>query len=802
MAEVDPHTLEALEYGQVLERLADRAESALGRELARALAPTASLEEARARQAETTQAVRLLSGPTIPPGGGIHDLRGEVARARAGATLGPLDFLRLADTLRTARRLKQFLGERESDAPLLAGLAQGVQPLPDLEEALRSAIAPDGEVADQASPELSAIRRQKAQLLNRVRDRMEELARSPGLRDYLQEPLVTLREDRYVLPVKQEHRARVPGVVHDRSASGLTLFVEPLEVVELNNELRQKALEEREEVERVLRELSGRVGGAAGDILGTLDVLGRLDLALAKGRLSLDMGGVEPALNASQWLELKAARHPLLRGRVVPIDLHLGRRFRTLVLTGPNTGGKTVTLKTVGLLTLMAQAGLHVPAAPGTEIPVLSRIFCDIGDEQSIEQSLSTFSAHLRNLVPLVEQAGRDTLVLIDEIGAGTDPQEGSALAMALLDHLHGRGGLTIATTHFSQLKTFAFSRDGMENASVEFDPLTLQPTFRVVMGLPGRSNALEVAARLGLSPEVLGRAREFMSRQELEVEGLIAELMAQRDRLERAAAEAEDARRRAEALLRQVQERQAAQAARLREALEGARDRARELLRRARVEAAEALKAFHRSLAEARERGDLAGAARGAAEVRGRLEGLRREVESLPGGPEEAEPAPEEAAGPRLEPGEIEPGRAVYLPMLRQRGYVAEPPGRDGLVKVQVGAVKVQVPAGELRAADGAPPPPRPAEPVLALDKAREISPQLSIRGLTVEEALAALDKYLDDACLAGLEQVRIIHGKGTGALRAAVAEYLSSHPRVEGFRLGEPAEGAEGVTVARLRR
>ena len=786
---MEERVLEALEFDKVLRLLEARCDSPLGAELARASRPATDIEEVSRRQQETSEAAALVEGSPVSLAG-VHDLRPHLRRAEAGSTLQTGELLQLMETLATARALKRLMQEQKRDFPALKARAAFIGTFRELEDEIGRCISGEGEVRDQASPELTRLRRQRRALQARVRERMEGLVRSAEGQRYLQEPIITVRQDRYVVPVKQEYRHQVPGIIHDQSASGATLFVEPMEVVVLNNEVRRLALLEKEEVDRILGRLTARVASEAGALKESLETLAALDLALARGRLALEMKATRPVLNTRGYLNLRAARHPLLKGEVVPVDLHLGGEFDILVITGPNTGGKTVTLKTVGLLTLMAQAGLHVPVGPGTELSVFDQVFCDIGDEQSIEQSLSTFSSHMSNIVKIVERANHRTLVLLDELGAGTDPQEGAALGMALLDYLLSTGARTVATTHYSELKAFAYTRPRVENASVEFDVETLRPTYHLVVGLPGRSNAFEIAGRLGLKPEILEKARIFLGREERRTDELIREVERDRFLARKEREESEAVRIRLEGLEREYRARLESLRERERAALEQAREQARQLIRRVRAEAEgiiEELKQASRTEA-VKER------SRAIEEARRRLQEVRGEVEQAGVEPPAAYPPA---------PAAIKPGETVYVVSLRQKGRVLTAPDADGSVTVQVGVLKVQAHLRDLaRAPDGAE---REAVPASNLErlaglKRQELSPELNLRGLTVEEAMARADKYLDDAYLAGIKQVRIIHGKGTGALRRAIGAWLETHPHVRSFRPGGAGEGGEGVTLVEL--
>lgn len=790
---MDERSLGVLEYPAIIQRLAAATSFAPGRELALALRPTADAAVVGQRLAETGEAQALLSRGGHDLLAGVRDVREAVRRAELGGLLSGQELLDVAATAAAMGRARRRLLSDPDAWPHLARRALQLGTFAELEEAIGACIGPDGQVLDDASPELARLRARIRALHQRIRERLEAILRSTALRPALQEALVTVRNGRQVVPVKQEHKAMIPGIVHDTSASGATVFVEPMAVVELNNELQEtRSLEERE-VERVLRHLSGQVAGEAGPLLTGLAALAELDLALAKARLADAMKAVRPRMNEEGWIRIVGGRHPLLTGKVVPIDVWLGREARVLVITGPNTGGKTVTLKTIGLFCLMAQAGLFVPAEPGTELAVFSGIYADIGDEQSIQQSLSTFSSHMSNIVRILQVMDARSLVLLDELGAGTDPTEGAALAMAILDHILAAGARAVATTHYSELKAFVHNRPGMQNASVEFDVETLAPTYRLIMGLPGRSNALEIAARLGLPAPVLAQARARLTHDEVRVDDLIRNLEETR---RAAAAELAEARRLREENQRLREELVAARAeleARRQAVLEKAREEARRLLHAARREA-EAVLAELRRL---QRQGDLEAARK----ARRRLDQLRDQLDSsTPSGAVQGAP---------LRQDQVVAGLAVLVPSLQQVGIVTEPPGADGQVAVQVGGMRVRVPWHELRRAPAAAPAEKPAErprpaprPGVGLmaEKRTHLSPELHVRGMTVEEALEAVDKYLDDAVLAGLSRVRIVHGKGTGTLRRAIHEHLRADRRVKAWRLADPAAGGHGVTEAEL--
>ena len=776
-----------LEFDKIRQILAGFTASKPGEELAISLQPATVLEEVARAQKETTEARELWQTSRVPLDG-IFDLRAAAEGARRGKVLSPEELLATGATLRAARLLRKSLGEEaEERAPVLSALAAGLTTFPQLEAALTKAIGPDGEVRDEASPVLRSLRRQAQTLQNSIRERLDALTRSGETQKYLQEALVTIRNGRYVLPVKQEFRQYIPGIVHDQSASGATLFIEPMAVVELNNKLRRVEAEIKEEIERILTELSRQVGEAAAGILANQEILARLDLAFAKARYSLSIGGAEPVLNTRGFIRLLQARHPLLEGEVVPIDLELGGDFHVLIITGPNTGGKTVSLKTTGLLTLMAQAGLHIPARSGSEMAVFTGIYSDIGDEQSIEQSLSTFSSHMSNIVPIMEAAqDQNSLVLLDELGAGTDPAEGAALATAILKTLHSRGVRTVATTHYSELKIFAYNTPGVENASVDFDPRTLRPTYRLLTGVPGQSNAFVIAARLGLEKAIIEEAQQLVAPGTRNLEELLGQIAEEIIELE---AEREKTARLRLALEKKEKEYteklgrfEGERASLLREA----REEARNLIRETRREMENLLRRLREAAPE--DQSEIANEAR--RQLAGRLAEIPEEAGLFVGGGS---------------PGEILPGKTVRLPHLEQEGVVLEV--KNGQAQVQVeGGLRVWVPCAGLAEVSRAPERQGRGEKGgikrSAVSKSATISSRLDLRGMNVEEALETVDKYLDEAFLAGLPSAVLIHGKGTGALRSAVTQFLSEHPQVKSYRLGGIGEGGLGVTVVELKK
>ncbi len=774
---MDERSLRLLEFPKVRERLLALAVTAMGKDRAQACGPSGDPDEVRRSQQETDEAVRVLAIGTVPLRG-TTDLRPTLHRAQIGSILSPADFLTVRATLMTVRDCRACLLSRRDQGPTLADLAGQMATFDSLEAAIRATVADDGTIPDSASDTLARCRREQRTIQGRLRERLEELVRGPLAR-MLQDPLITMRGERYVVPVRQEYRGEFPGVLHDQSASGATAFMEPLALVPLGNQLRALEAAERNEITKLLLELSAQVAAEAEPVAYALDALGVVDFAIAKALLAQEMDAVRPGIRTDGVLRLLRARHPLLRGEVVPIDISLGEEFTMLVVTGPNTGGKTVTLKTVGLLTLMAQAGLHLPAADGSEITVFPQVLADIGDEQSIEQSLSTFSSHMGAIVAILRQLRGPALVLLDEIGAGTDPTEGVALARALIEYLHAQGVRTIVTTHYNELKALAYFHPGIQNASVEFDIQTLRPTYRVLIGVPGRSNALTIASRLGLGEAIVDQAKTFLSPHEVAIDKVLSDIEADRRAYEWELSEAATQRRAAEAAR-----------ARYEQELEKIREGRKKILAQAREEAHALLERTRREIAAMLD--TFKSAARPAA-LQDVQQRLREVAEPW------VEPPLEVPAGEGLTV--VHPGQQVFVVPLNVTGTVRAGPDAHGEVEVESGVLRVRVSVGALRsipAADVASP------PVLvesAMGAPSDVPLSIDVRGQTVDEAIPAIDHYLDEAVWAGLPQVTIIHGKGMGILRQAVGEFLRRHPHVRTFRLGERGEGETGVTIVELK-
>jgi DNA mismatch repair protein MutS2 len=822
---IDQKTLHTLEYEKILERLAGYTAFGASAEKARRLRPVSDLDEARRRQAETSEAVQLLAAHSDLTIGGARDIREKVDLARHGGVLDPNDLLDVKYTLMAARTLRRTFERLVDQYPRLWSIAERLAPPNGLIDAISQAISDRGDILDTASDKLATIRRDLKITRERLLSRLQRMVSDPENAPFLQEALITQRDGRYVLPLRSEFKGRIKSIVHDQSASGATLFVEPLAVVELNNQNRELQIAERDEERRILAELSRVTGVNAESILETVDSVADLDLALARARYAEDLRATEPvlhdlkpkkrtglqaglqgvALHPGSVIRLTRARHPLLDPEtVVPIDVELDEQTYALVITGPNTGGKSVALKTVGLLALMAQSGLHIPAGSGSEISVFHSVYADIGDEQSIEQSLSTFSGHINNIIQILEQADQRSLIILDELGAGTDPQEGAALARAILTNLLSRSITTLVTTHHPELKAYAHATPGVANASVEFDLETLRPTFHLTIGLPGRSNALAIAQRLGMPEEIIKEARTEISPEDLRADDLLDEIYRQRDRARQARDEAEKARSQAEGLRRKLEQR-----------LEAIEDERRSVLESARAEASEELKTLQDEIRETR---------RALARARQPLDALKiveEQSEQLAQLVEEPveRAAPETldvelgAGASRPESRAIRLGDKVFLRTLGTQGVVSALSADEA--EVQVGVLRVRTRLADLlRAGDAVElqvTAPSSRRKVSARDEARPAagslgltpsSPgiELDLRGQHAEDALDTLERYLDSAYLAGLPFVRIIHGKGTGRLRELVRQALGQNPHVRSHEPGGEKEGGDGVTVAIL--
>lgn len=788
--------LRVLEYDKIIEKLADRAGSSLGKALAAELVPYTDIDMVTQAQKETTDAVICVLRKGSPPLGGIHDIRSLIRRAEANGMLNPGELLKIADVLRASRNLKGYISQDKieiEDSNTILLLAGSLGTNRTLEDRLNQAIESEESLSDYASPQLASIRRNIRRMQDSIKDRLNSIIRSEQYKKYMQDAVVTMRGDRYVVPVKQEHRSQIPGLVHDMSSSGATIFVEPMAVVEANNEIKQLKNKEAQEVERILRELTGEVANISELLSENIEILARIDFAFAKARLSLDLKGVEPVINTERRIVIKKGRHPLIDPKsVVPIDISLGDTFSTLVITGPNTGGKTVTLKTTGLFVLMAQAGLHIPAAERSEMCVFQEVYADIGDEQSIEQSLSTFSSHMTNIVHILKNIDFDSLALFDELGAGTDPTEGAALATAILDTLTRRGIRTMATTHYSELKLYAMTAEGVQNACCEFDIETLRPTYRLLIGIPGKSNAFAISSRLGLSGDVIRRAQEFLKGEDIRFEELLSDIQKNRMATEREREQAERARTEIEEIKEKHLETKNKLEKERESIINQARQEARKLLLDAKREADEIIESLkeleknHRQVIQEQEIISVK------QDIRQKVNELERQLsESVLSG-----------EGFREPPKNLKPGDTVMILNLNRKGTILEKPDKDGQVQIQAGIMKIKMHISQLRLAD------EQKNIVQSMElssfsgiKTGNVRPEIDVRGDNIEEATMKLDKYIDEAVIAGLHEVSIIHGKGTGALRKGIHDFLRSNTHVASFRLGKYGEGETGVTIASLK-
>ena len=780
-------TLRVLEFTRIREMLAEGALTETGAEKCRKLTPYDDLPSVEAAQAETEEASVILRYVGGHPMAAFPDVRPALAICEKGGTLSAGMLLNVAEMLRASRSARDALVTDRDNTPLLRAKGERLFTSRNLEKDITDAILSEDEIADRASSELMNIRRHLRGAQERIKERLNQMIRSAAMQKVLQDPIITVRNDRYVLPVRAEYRASVPGLVHDQSSSGATLFIEPMVAVEMGNELKQWELKEQQEIARILAALTAEAAPYADQMKETVDLLSELDFIFAKGLLSRRLVCVAPKMNKDGYLHIIRGRHPLIDPeQVVPSTIWLGKEFTTLVVTGPNTGGKTVTLKTVGLLTLMAQAGLQVPADLGTELAVFEQVFADIGDEQSIEQSLSTFSGHMTNIVTIMREVTPRDLVLFDELGAGTDPTEGAALAQSILTRLLHIRVRTVATTHYSELKVFALTTKGVENASVEFDVETLRPTYRLSIGVPGKSNAFEISRRLGLPENLIDAARKLLSGDAVRFEDVIANAEYHRQVAEREREIAQEAsketirlRNEAEKLRKEMEDRRE-------QSLRKAREDAKRILEQARRESENIISELKRMKKNA---------SQGETSVNDLRKQLDRGIDDLSEGLKTADTESSDA------PKTVHPGDLVKILTLGVDGTVLAEPDDRGEVQLQAGAMKFKAPLSQLRLKQEAPK--KNASVVKAKTgvMTRTVPTECDVRGMALEEALSAVEIYLDEAVLAGLNEVYIIHGKGTGVLRSGIQQDLRKNKHVKSFRLGVYGEGETGVTVVTLK-
>lgn len=786
--------LRVLEYNKIMDLLADMTLSSMGSEMVRELLPSSNISEVRLMQQETNEAVTILLRKGSIPLEGLNDIRGGLKKAEIGSTLEPSDLLKVADHLRCARRIKVFMGASKEKYPIIDDLIDGLTSIKALEDDIYNCIISEDEISDRASTTLLNTRRHIREKNNSIRDKLNSIIRSGEYSKSLQDPIITVRGDRFVVPVKSECRGNFPGLVHDQSSSGSTLFIEPMSVVEMNNDIKELKAKEKAEIERILSELTSKVAVNIDSININSDILSQLDFISAKAKLAIELKCMPPSINNEGYVNIKNGRHPLINAQaVVPNSIWLGKEFSTLVITGPNTGGKTVTLKTTGLLTLMAMAGLQIPADDGSSISVFDQVFADIGDEQSIEQSLSTFSSHMTNIVTIMRESTENSLCLFDELGAGTDPTEGAALAMSILENLYLRGSRVIATTHYSELKVFAIQREGIENASVEFDIETLRPTFKLLIGVPGKSNAFEISRRLGLDDYTISKAQEFISNENLEFEDLISDL--QQNKI--AAQQDREAAQKLKSEIKKMHDEYEHRKEKLDKSrdvvINDAKQEAKRLIKQAKEEADEIIREIKK-----------AGENQIESERNRQLEEARKK---LKGKLEVIEDSIAEGLIPRTRFKPIKnakPGESVFIATLNQNGIIMSPPDSKGEVSVQVGIMRINVHISNLMKKDEEKESGDKAlsSVKLSSNRAKSISTSLDLRGQTLDEAMMNVDKYLDDAYLSYLNEVTIIHGKGTGVLRQGILDMLKHHHHVKSYRLGKYGEGGIGVTVVEIKR
>lgn len=792
---MDQKSLRVLEYNKIIDLLATKASSSLGLKYIEELTPKPDYKEVKDMLEETSEAQGILIKRGHVNLGGIQDVSDSVKRAEIGAVLDPGSLLKISDNLRAARNLKRSLtpGEEEDfNYPIIQSLSNSLYVYRDIEEEINNAIISEIEISDNASPTLRSIRRGILQKNQSIRTKLNSIISSTTYQKYLQDAIISVRGDRFVVPVKAEYRSQVSGIIHDQSSSGATLFIEPMSIVEMNNELRKLKLDEQEEIERILTELTKLVGEVAGDILSNQVILGKLDFAFAKGKLSLSMKAIEPILNEEKNINIKNGRHPLLDAdKVVPNNIYLGEDFDTLVITGPNTGGKTVTIKTIGLFALMTQSGLHIPADYGSSMCVYDNVFADIGDEQSIEQSLSTFSSHMTKIVGILNEVSSDSLVIFDELGAGTDPVEGAALAIAILEDVNMAGAKCIATTHYSELKNYALTKDRVENAAVEFDVNTLSPTYKLLIGVPGKSNAFEISRKLGLRDYIIDRAKEFINTDNIELEDVLQNVEKNRIKAEEEREEAEQLKKEIEYVKAEYDRKLEKLNVSREKMMEKARSEAFSITRQAKEEADNILKELRNMEMEMASK-----------EKNKKIEALRKELADSMGN---LQPSVKSMIVPKVSNKEIKDlksGDEVKVITLNQEGTVVSVDKKKKEAVVQMGIMKMTLPFKALQIAQ------KEKKSIVTKStrkiissKSGSVKSEVDLRGLNLEEAIVEVDKYLDDACVAGLETVTIIHGVGTGVLKKGLQDVLKKNKHVKSQRPGQYGEGGMGVTIVEIR-
>lgn len=790
MSDLFKKSQRVLEFNKIINQLEDLAVSEMTKELIKDTEISLDINEIKKRQNETSEAVNLIIKKGEPPLFGIYEMTEYMKRASIGGSLSAGALLRVSDFLRVSRYFKNYIKSENDlsvDFPIITDLINSLNTFKNIEDKINNAIISEDEISDNASTKLYSIRKNIQRKKESVRDKLNSIVATE--KDLLQDSIVTIREGRYVVPVKQGNKSKVKGLVHDVSSSGQTVYIEPMAVVNLNNELRELAAEEREEIEKILLELSEMVSEVSYEISSNQIVLRELDFIFAKGRLSLKQDANSPRLNNKGYTNLKEARHPLLdQSKIVPIDIYLGDEFTSLIITGPNTGGKTVTLKTIGLLTLMAQYGLHIPAKESSEIGIVKNVFADIGDEQSIEQSLSTFSSHMVNIVEILKEADKDSLVLFDELGAGTDPTEGAALARSIMDHMLNNNIRTVATTHYNQLKIYALTVEGVRNASMEFNVDTLSPTYRLLIGVPGKSNAFEISKRLGLSDEIIDYARELISEDNIDFENVLKSIEEDRTKIEEHKDEAEKYRRELEEKNRELEKEIERVKSQKDKVIKDAKLEAKRILNNAKEDVNLVLDEMHslkdelstnqaRRLQQAQDvlREDLREVS--IANEKVKIESVKNPVKNL------------------------KVGDSVRVSSLNAEGTVMELPDSQGNVLVQVGMMKMKLPKQTLIKSEVVQEKSRQKTKKIIERKSKNIKHEIDVRGMNFDDAKIEVDKYIDDAYLSGLKTARIIHGKGSGVLRSKLKEDLRHNRHVKSTKDAPYNEGGMGVTIVELR-
>ncbi len=789
-------SLRVLEYEKIKNKLKEECITFLGKKLSDNLSPNSDLIKIQKMLNETEEAYKMILRIGRPPLSEIEQVDDYLKRAMIGGLVTPYGFIQISRVLRVSRELKTYiLSQKENlqtEFAILEEIANQITVLKSLEEKIDNAILSEDEISDNASAKLRDIRKKIRVKNENIKDKLNSILNSLSNKKYLQDNIVTIRDGRYVIPVKTENKSSVAGIVHDVSSSGATTFIEPLAVVELNNEIRELEIEEQKEIERVLMELSQFVSQSVDPIKTNQEAIAYLDFVFAKAKLAIDLDASKPELNKNGYLNFKKARHPLLEGNVVPIDIYIGEEFNTLVITGPNTGGKTVTLKTVGLLTLMGQSGLFIPASDGSNLAVFDYVAADIGDEQSIEQNLSTFSSHMKNIVQILNEVNDNSLVLFDELGAGTDPVEGAALAMAILNELRSKEIRTIATTHYSQLKIYALTTEKVKNASMEFDIETLSPTYKLLIGLPGKSNAFEISKRLGLPDNIIESAKELMSKENIEFEEVLKSIDQDRKMIELEKLEIENLKKTLKKLEKELELEKKKMLDEKENIIIEAKQNALKILDDANKQVDDLVRQIREIFFELDR------------EKQNKITEVKRDLSEKINKVEQQIIEANEQVKRTKSIKKVKVGQTVKVNNINQIGTVLTLPDEKGNLDVQVGIMKISVNISELSSTDDEIINEQKLQKRLSkktLTKSRNIKKELDLRGYDIENAIMEIDKYLDDAYLAGLDEVYIIHGKGTGALREGIRSYLNKNKHVESMRYGEYNEGGDGVTVVKLK-